>query len=84
MTEQYEGGYSCRIRLDESGEERTIQTRVLIMPDIVLTKSKKLVVDETGNFTLKCDVLPGDKQKLKIFFLMNWLTENPTRTGTRR
>jgi len=64
MTEKYEGGYSCRIRLDESGEERTIQTRVLIMPDIVLTKSKKLVVDETGNFTLKCDVLPGVNAKI--------------------
>ena len=60
MTEKEEGDYSCKIRLVKGErEERTIRTKVVIMPDIVLTKSKNIVMDEGGNFSLKCDVLPG-------------------------
>ena len=59
MSEKLEGDYSCHVTITGTGEERVLQTYVLIMPDIVLTKSKKLVINEGGNFTLKCDALPG-------------------------
>ena len=29
------------------------------MPDFVLTKSKRITIEEGSNFTLRCDVLPG-------------------------
>ena len=64
MTEELEGDYSCVVRIRSTGQERTVSTTVLIMPDIVLTKSKKIFVDEGGNFTLKCDVLPGVNAKI--------------------
>ena len=64
MSEQLEGEYSCHVVISGSGEERVLQTHVFIMPDIVLTKSKKLVINEGGNFTLKCDALPGLLRKV--------------------
>ena len=64
MTEELEGDYTCVVRIKSSGEERSITTTVVIMPDIVLTKSKKIFIDEGGNFTLKCDVLPGVNAKI--------------------
>ena len=34
------------------------------MPDIVLTKSKRITIEEGSNFTLRCDVLPGVIQSI--------------------
>ena len=66
MTEAMEGDYSCKINImkdNKSKEERIISTKVIIMADIVLTKSDTISIDEGGNFTLKCDVLPGVNAK---------------------
>ena len=58
MTEDLVGEYSCQINIS-GGSSKTINTEVVIMPDIVLTKSKTLTIEEGSNFTLNCDVLPG-------------------------
>ena len=65
MTEAMEGDYSCKINIvnGNSKDERTISTKVIIMADIVLTKSGTINIDEGDNFTLKCDVLPGVNAK---------------------
>ena len=58
MTEHLVGDYSCEIKI-AGGSSKIINTEIAIMPDIVLTKSKTLTIEEGSNFTLKCDVLPG-------------------------
>ena len=58
FTEDMVGHYSCEIRI-AGGDTKIINTEIAIMPDIVLTESKTLTIQEGSNFTLKCDVLPG-------------------------
>ena len=58
LTEDMVGDYSCEIKIS-GGESKIINTEIAIMPDIVLTQSKTLTINEGSNFTLKCDVLPG-------------------------
>merc|ERR1719361_1995569 len=62
MTEDMAGHYSCEINIS-GGESKIINTEIAIMPDIVLTESKTLTIEEGSNFTLKCDVLPGVNAK---------------------
>jgi len=62
MAEHLEGDYSCIVKII-GGEQRVQETKVGIIPDIVMTKSTKLEVKEGQNFSLKCDVLPGVNAK---------------------
>ena len=67
MTEDMVGQYSCEIRI-AGGDTKIINTEIAIMPDIVLTESKTLTIQEGSNFTLKCDVLPGRYPRLTSAF----------------
>lgn len=62
LAEHLEGDYSCIVRII-GGEQRVQETKVGIIPDIVMTKSTKMEIKEGQNFTLKCDVLPGVNAK---------------------
>ena len=65
MTEDMAGHYSCQIKI-AGGDSKIINTEIAIMPDIVLTESKTLTINEGSNFTLKCDVLPGKSRTMNI------------------
>ena len=73
LTEDMVGDYSCEIKIS-GGDSKIINTEIAIMPDIVLTQSKTLTINEGSNFTLKCDVLPGkstrssDPLRMKLLF----------------
>jgi len=62
LAEHLEGDYSCTVKII-GGEKRVQETKVGIIPDIVMTKSTKIEIKEGQNFTLKCDVLPGVNAK---------------------
>ena len=49
-----EGEYSCRVQLGGGaggGAERVLRTRVEIMPDIVLTQSRNIDIEEVNHNT---------------------------------
>ena len=60
LTVEAEGEYKCKIVLQSERKERIMTVK--LMPDIVTIDNTRLEVKEGDNFTLKCDVLPGNRQ----------------------